>query len=75
MPNQGHVSPAVWVLVRALTTCGPRQAPVFRELYSEKRVVAEERFMRIDNSPQGRWQEQFGLRALGNNYRRLEEIV
>ena len=32
------------------------QAPVFRELYSEKRVVAEERRARIDNAPMGRFQ-------------------
>lgn len=36
--------------------CVPEQAPVFRELYSEKRVVAEERRARIDNAPMGRFQ-------------------
>ncbi len=30
------------------------QSPVFRQLYSEKQVVAEERRMRLDNSPSGR---------------------
>ncbi|KAL4448231.1 hypothetical protein ABPG75_005450 [Micractinium tetrahymenae] len=46
------------------------RAPVFRELYSEKRVVAEERRLRVDNSPLGPWSEQFALRSLANNYRR-----
>ncbi len=46
------------------------QAPVFRELYSEKRVVAEERKSRIDNSPMGRFQETFLSSAISNNYRR-----
>ena len=44
--------------------------PVFRELFSEKKVVAEERRLRIDSSPMGRYQQQFSLAALGNNYRR-----
>jgi predicted Zn-dependent peptidase len=43
---------------------------VFRELYSEKRVVAEERRSRIDNSPMGRFQEAFLGAAITNNYRR-----
>lgn len=30
------------------------QAPVFRSLYKEKRVVDEERRLRVDNSPGGR---------------------
>ena len=43
------------------------QAPVFRELYSEKRVVAEERRLRVDDSPMGSFQvtscvEGFGFR-------------
>ncbi|KAK9829270.1 hypothetical protein WJX72_004899 [[Myrmecia] bisecta] len=46
------------------------QAPVFRELYSEKRVVAEERRLRIDNAPMGKFQEEFAAAALANNYRR-----
>ncbi|KAK9844157.1 hypothetical protein WJX81_006305 [Elliptochloris bilobata] len=46
------------------------QAPVFRALYSEKRVVAEERRARIDNAPLGRFQEAFAGAALANNYRR-----
>jgi hypothetical protein len=29
---------------------------VFRELYSEKRVVAEERRLRVDDSPMGSFQ-------------------
>ncbi len=43
---------------------------MFRALYSEKRVVAEERRARIDNAPLGRFQEAFAGAALGNNYRR-----
>lgn len=43
---------------------------MFRELYSEKRVVAEERRSRIDNSPMGRFQEAFLGTAAANNYRR-----
>lgn len=46
------------------------QAPVFRELYSEKRVVAEERRSRIDATPLGRFQEAFLGAALANNYAR-----
>ncbi|PSC70837.1 peptidase M16 [Micractinium conductrix] len=46
------------------------RAPVFRELYSEKAVVFEERRLRVDNSPLGPFSEQFALRSLGNNYRR-----
>ncbi len=33
----------------------PRRAPVFRQLYSEKTVIEEERRLRVDNSPLGRW--------------------
>ena len=36
------------------------RAPVLRQLYSEKRVVAEERRMRVDNSPSGRWAGGWG---------------
>ena len=46
------------------------QAPVFRELYSEKRVVFEERRMRVDDSPMGKFQESFAAQAMTNNYRR-----
>lgn len=35
------------------------QAPVFRQLYSEKQVVAEERRARVDNSPMGPYLEGF----------------
>lgn len=34
--------------------CIPVQDPVFRELYSEKRVVAEERQLRLESSPMGK---------------------
>lgn len=34
--------------------CVPVQDPVFRELYSEKRVVAEERQLRLESSPMGK---------------------
>ncbi|GMH39045.1 hypothetical protein BSKO_06943 [Bryopsis sp. KO-2023] len=44
--------------------------PVFRELYSEKRVVSEERQLRVDSSPLGKFQEDFRAAALSNNYRR-----
>ncbi|KAG2448913.1 hypothetical protein HYH02_006261 [Chlamydomonas schloesseri] len=46
------------------------RAPVFRELYSEKAVIEEERRLRVDNTPMGRYQQQYALAALGNNYRR-----
>ena len=46
------------------------QAPVFRALYSEKQVVQEERRLRVDNSPMGRWQESFLAAAFANNYGR-----
>ncbi|CAI5510685.1 unnamed protein product [Closterium sp. Naga37s-1] len=38
-------------------------APVFRELYSEKEVVREERRLRIDNTPYGRFTEAFAQKA------------
>lgn len=44
--------------------------PVFRELYSEKKVVFEERRLRVDNSPLGPFQEAFSEASLTNNYRR-----
>uniref|UniRef100_A0A061QLS5 Processing peptidase n=1 Tax=Tetraselmis sp. GSL018 TaxID=582737 RepID=A0A061QLS5_9CHLO len=44
--------------------------PVFRELYSEKKVVLEERSARIDQAPLGRFLEEFQARGLANNYRR-----
>ena len=43
--------------------------PVFRELYSEKAVVTEERRLRVDNAPLGAFHEAFALASLGNNYR------
>lgn len=44
------------------------QAPVFRELYTEKKVVAEERRARIDNSPLGRFVEAFCSAAFASPY-------
>ena len=44
------------------------QDPVFRELYSEKRVVLEERRARVDNAPLGKFLEGFHQRAYSNNY-------
>ncbi|KAJ7554914.1 hypothetical protein O6H91_05G015300 [Diphasiastrum complanatum] len=38
-------------------------APVFRELYSEKEVVKEERRLRVDNTPYGRFTEVFAEAA------------
>lgn len=46
------------------------QAPVFRELYTEKQVVAEERRSRVDNAPLGRYQQAFARACLTNNYGR-----
>jgi predicted Zn-dependent peptidase len=46
------------------------EAPVFREVYSEKKVVFEERRMRIDNAALGPFQEEFAQRSLTNNYKR-----
>ncbi len=46
------------------------QAPVFREVYSEKKVVFEERRMRVDNAALGPFQEEFARRSLTNNYAR-----
>src|SRR5438046_9586560 len=34
-------------------------SPVFREFYSERDVVAEERRMRIESTPTGRYSQQF----------------
>ena len=44
------------------------QFPVFRELYSEKKVVAEERRARVDNAPLGRFIETFCKSAFANAY-------
>ena len=41
---------------------------MFRELYSEKMVVAEERRARVDNSPLGRFVEAFCGAAFANAY-------
>lgn len=38
---------------------GRFQGPVFRELYSEKEVVKEERRLRVDSAPYGRFTEAF----------------
>lgn len=46
------------------------QAPVFRDIYSEKKVVLEERKMRVEGSPMGRYQEQYAAVSFGNNYSR-----
>lgn len=46
------------------------QAPVFRDVYSEKKVVLEERNLRVDGAPLGRFQEEYMLKSLSNNYRR-----
>ena len=43
---------------------------MFRELYSEKRVVLEERRARVENSPLGNFLEEFQSRAHSNNYGR-----
>lgn len=40
-----------------------RQAPVFRELYTEKAVVSEERRLRVDGAPLGSWQVGRGRRG------------
>lgn len=45
-------------------------APVFRDVYSEKKVVLEERKMRVDASPLGEFQENFVAVSFGNNYSR-----
>ena len=45
-------------------------APVFRDVYSEKKVVLEERKMRVDASPLGDFQENFAAKSFGNNYSR-----
>lgn len=42
------------------------QAPVFRELYSEKRVVAEERRLRVDDSPMGSFQASMRIDNIHN---------
>ncbi len=38
---------------RARHFAAARRAPVFRELYSEKRVIEEERRLRVDDAPLG----------------------
>eukprot|EP00879_Flechtneria_rotunda_P014417 GHRR01015065.1.p1 GENE.GHRR01015065.1~~GHRR01015065.1.p1 ORF type:complete len:529 (+),score=170.50 GHRR01015065.1:192-1778(+) len=45
------------------------QAPVFRQLYTEKEVIAEERRARWENSPIGRFTASYLLQALDNPYR------
>ena len=44
--------------------------PVFRELYTEKAVVAEERRARVDGAPLGKFQQAFARSAFANNYGR-----
>jgi predicted Zn-dependent peptidase len=46
------------------------RAPVFRGLYAEKRVVAEERRARVDAAPLGSFQQRFARAALASNYGR-----
>eukprot|EP00873_Tetraselmis_striata_P017022 jgi/Tetstr1/437286/TSEL_026015.t2 len=46
------------------------RAPVFRELYSEKQVVLEERSARVSQAPLGRYLERYQALAFRNNYRR-----
>lgn len=41
---------------------------MFRELYSEKKGVAEERRARVDNSPLGHFVESFCATAFANAY-------
>lgn len=43
---------------------------MFRGLYAEKKVIAEERRLRVENAPLGRFQQEFARRALSNNYQR-----
>lgn len=47
---------------------------MFRELYSEKQVVTEERRLRVDNAPLGPFQEGFALASLTNNYRPVQNL-
>ena len=49
--------------------------PCPRELYSEKRVVLEERRLRVDNSPLGPFSEAFALASLSNNYRWVGQFL
>lgn len=43
------------------------QNPVFRELYSEKKVIEEERRLRVENSPLGLFQQAFASKGLPNS--------
>ena len=40
------------------------QNPVFRELYSEKKVIEEERRLRVENSPLGLFQQAFASKGM-----------
>eukprot|EP00793_Prasinoderma_coloniale_P004571 PRCOL_00000332-RA len=46
------------------------RAPVFRGMYAEKGVIEEERRLRVDNSPQGKFQQAFLEAAFDSPYRR-----
>lgn len=46
------------------------QVPIFRDFYTEKKVILEERRLRVDNAPLGPFQERFASLSLRNNYRR-----
>eukprot|EP01025_Chloroclados_australasicus_P056588 TRINITY_DN7023_c0_g2_i1.p1 TRINITY_DN7023_c0_g2~~TRINITY_DN7023_c0_g2_i1.p1 ORF type:complete len:511 (-),score=58.01 TRINITY_DN7023_c0_g2_i1:678-2210(-) len=46
------------------------QFPVFRELYSEKKVIEEERYLRIEGSPLGKYVQNMIQTVMANNYRR-----
>jgi predicted Zn-dependent peptidase len=46
------------------------QVPIFRDFYTEKKVILEERRLRVDNAPLGPFQERFASLSLQNNYKR-----
>lgn len=66
-PQKGRWG-AAFSHTHASHVCPPCPSPS-RELYSEKKVVAEERRLRVEGAPLGPFQEAFALASLGNNYR------
>jgi crotonobetainyl-CoA:carnitine CoA-transferase CaiB-like acyl-CoA transferase len=68
MSIQGQLSGILWSTADALSAAHPAaccctQTPVWRQLYTEKQVVAEERRMRTDNAPMGKFQARHSIKA------------
>ena len=68
--------PVLLVGIRHDLTVEPNslQAPVWRELYSEKMVVAEERRLRVDDSPMGKYQVRTAVNVRSEELHDLQSL-